>query len=244
MTRDPPLEAYFAEAASWDADRAGMARRSARIAWGVAAAGWLCAVASSVAIAFLTPLKTVEPFVVRVENSTGRVDVVPVYAGHADAGELVTRYFLTHYVQTCERFNFSTAESDYEKCGAFHTPQRNQLWAALWTQTNPESPLNLYKDGTTVQVYVSSVSFFHRANGVADLAQIRYDKGKRPAGSAEEQRTHWIATVQYAYGESSKDVNVRHWNPLGFKIVDFRPEPEVLTAPRAPSAGTAAGSSP
>jgi type IV secretion system protein VirB8 len=122
----------------------------------------------------------------------------------------------------------------------------------LWTQTNPESPLNRYKDGSTVEVTVSSVSFFHRANGVADLAQIRYDKGQRQAGAADEQRTHWIATVQYAYGEPSKDVGVRRWNPLGFKIVEFRPEPEVLTPPAAqasdtpgaPTASTALGHSP
>ena len=42
--------------------------------------------------------------------------------------EAVTRYFLTHYVSVCERFNFSTAESDYEECGAFHSAQRNQAW--------------------------------------------------------------------------------------------------------------------
>ena len=33
--------------------------------------------------AMLMPLKRVDPFVVRVDNSTGIVDVVPVYAGHA-----------------------------------------------------------------------------------------------------------------------------------------------------------------
>ena len=32
------------------------------------------------------PLKRVEPFVVRVDNSTGVVDVVPVYDGRATLG--------------------------------------------------------------------------------------------------------------------------------------------------------------
>ena len=35
--------------------------------------------------------------------------------------ETVTRYLLDHYVTVCERFNFATAESDYEECGAFHS---------------------------------------------------------------------------------------------------------------------------
>ncbi len=69
----------------------------------------------------LMPLKRVDPFVIRVDNTTGLVDVVPVYAGQAQMPEAVTRYFLDHYVTVCERFNFATAESDYEECGAFHT---------------------------------------------------------------------------------------------------------------------------
>ncbi|MGH8240593.1 MAG: VirB8/TrbF family protein, partial [Steroidobacteraceae bacterium] len=90
-------------------------------------------------------------------------------------------------------------------------------------------PFNVYKDGTSLQAQVSAVSFFSRASGVADLAQVRYVKARKAPGSAEEQRTYWLATVQYAYGEPSSDPKVRRWNPLGFKILAFRPEPEVLT---------------
>jgi type IV secretion system protein VirB8 len=79
-----------------------------------------------------------------------------------------------------------------------------------------------------VRSLVSSVSFFKRANGVGDLAQVRYVKVKRSAGSANEETTHWIANLQYAYTDPSSDPKMRGWNPLGFKVVDFRPEPEVL----------------
>jgi type IV secretion system protein VirB8 len=222
------LEAYFREAASWDADRAGQATRRARLALAVAAAGWLCAVASSASIALLTPLKTVTPFLVRVDNTTGLVDVVPVYAGRASMPEVLTRYLLKHYIDVCERFNFATAESDYEECGAFHSARRNGEWSALWATANPSSPLNLYKDGSTIRSHVTSISFFKRANGVTELAQVRYVKGQRSADGAEERLTHWIATIQYAYVEPSKDPALRQLNPLGFRIVDFRPEPETL----------------
>jgi type IV secretion system protein VirB8 len=229
MSKDPALEVYLSEAASWDADRIAMKERSVRVAWRIAFAASLLAATAIVALMMLMPLKRVEPFVVRVDNTTGLVDVVPVYAGDAQMPEAVTRYFLDHYITVCERFNFSTAESDYEECGAFHTPQRNQLWYAAWAKTNPESPLNAYKDGTTVRAQVTSVSFFTRSDGVADVAQVRYVKAKRQAGSAEELRTHWIATVRYAFTKPSAEPATRRWNPLGFKVVDFRPEPEALT---------------
>jgi type IV secretion system protein VirB8 len=228
-----PLAGYFQEAAGWDADRLTAASRSARIAWRVAAAGWVCALGCSGALLMLMPLKRVDPFVVRVDNSTGVVDVVPVYDGTAKPDQAVTRYFLAHYISMCERFNFSTAESDYEECGAFHGAQRNQAWYALWNPANALSPLNVHKDGSTVRVQVESVSFLERANGVSDLAQVRYLKAERAGAGAAERFTHWIATIQYAYGAPSKDPKVRRWNPLGFKVIELTSEPEVLPQPQS-----------
>ena len=158
------LAGYFREAANWDADRLQQTQRTARRAWRVAGAGWSCALAVALALVLLMPLKRVEPFLVRVDSSTGIVDIVPVYTGKAGLEQSVTRYFLAHYVSVCERFNFATAESDYEECGAFHAAQRNQAWYALWNPNNPTSPLNVHKDGSTVTVQVEAVSFFQRAS--------------------------------------------------------------------------------
>ena len=236
MNTDPALDRYLKEAVSWDIDRAAQTRRSERIAWWVASSGWLCAVASAISLVLLTPLKGVEPFVVRVDNTTGIVDVVPVYVGHVPMEQAVTRYFLTHYITVCERFNLVTAESDYQECGAFHTAQRNQAWYALWNTTNPRSPLNLHKDGSSIHAEVESVSFFRRSNGMEDLAQVRYRKSDHPGSGAAERITHWIATIQYAYTSPSKDAAIRRWNPLGFKIVELSCEPEVLgTLPPPPN---------
>jgi len=226
--REAGLEPYLEEAIHWDADRRAQGSRLVKLALGVAGAGWITVLMLAGALMVLMPLKRVEPFVVRVDNSTGVVDVVPVYAGSSAMPEAITRYLLTHYVTVCERFNYATAESDYEECGAFHTAQRNQAWYALWNPSNPTSPLNANKDGTVIRAEVTSVSFFKRSNGVGDLAQVRYVKAKRSVGAPTDAVTHWIATIQYAYTDPSKDSRMRAWNPLGFKIVDFRPEAEVL----------------
>jgi type IV secretion system protein VirB8 len=228
VTRESALANYFAEAVSWDADRTAQQARSLRLVGLVAAAGWLAAIVIALALMLLMPLKRVEPFVIRVDSSTGLVDIVPVFKGAASMPEAVTRFFLDHYVTVCERFNFATAESDYQECGAFHTAALNQAWYQKWAKTSPASPLNVYRDGSTVRAQVSAVSFFTRASGVADLAQVRYIKALRAAGGSDDQVTHWIATVQYVYAEPSKDPKTRLWNPLGFKIIDFRTEPEVL----------------
>lgn len=246
MSREVQLGQYLAEAASWDADRAAQAQRAARRAWAVAAGAGTCATFACAALLALLPLKRVEPFVIRVDNTSGVVDVVPVFDGREEMPQTVTRYLLDHYVTVCERFNFATAESDYEECGAFNTAERNQAWYQAWNRSNPQSPLNRYKDGTTLRAQVSSISFFTRGNGVGDLAQVRYLKTRRNAGGGEEQTSHWIASVQYFYGEPSKDARVRRWNPLGFRIVDFRPEPEVepVAAATTSSVASLSGASP
>ena len=225
------LAGYFREAANWDADRLQQTQRTARRAWRVAGAGWSCALAVALALVLLMPLKRVEPFLVRVDSSTGIVDIVPVYTGKAGLEQSVTRYFLSHYVSVCERFNFATAESDYEECGAFHAAQRNEAWYALWNPNNPASPLNVHKDGSTVSVQVEAVSFFQRASGVTDLAQVRYLKAERQGDGADGHISHWIATVQYVYATPSKDPRIRRWNPLGFKVLELTTEAEAASEP-------------
>ncbi len=246
MSADGELEAYWQEAAAWDFDRVAQLSRSERNAWRAAAVAGLCALLCASALALLVPLKQLVPFIVRVDNTTGIVDVVPVMTRPVDPGEAVTRYLLTHYISVCERFNFATAESDYMECGAFHSAKRNEEWYALWNPANAASPLNRYKDGTTIRASVESVSFFRRASGITDLAQVRYVKRLRHGGSGQEEVTHWIATIQYAYARPSSDIRVRSLNPLGFKILDFSAEPEVIgeptTAPgNAPSSSIAMG---
>ena len=237
---EPSLSSYYAEARSWESERVASGERLARRAWWVAGAGWMAAVACAIALAGLTPLKRVEPFLIRVDNTTGVVDVVPHYSGNAGTQETLTRFLLTHYTQVCERFTLAMAESDYEECGAFNSAARNQRWSAYWATGNPASPLNRYKDGTAVRAQVQAVSFFSRSNGLQDLAQVRFLKAERPGGEGAERLTQWIATVQYTYGEASPDPTRRLLNPLGFRILEFKAEPEVIT----PTASTVASAAP
>jgi type IV secretion system protein VirB8 len=220
-------DAYFAEACEWDRDRSDSLRREARIAWHIAIVAVICAVAASVALLFAMPLKRVDPFLIRVDASSGVVDVVPVFVGQAPLDQSVTRYFLTHYVSICERFNYATAESDYEECGAFHSAQRNQSWYALWNRNNPRSPLNLHRDGSAVEAQVTAVSFLQKVSGIADTAQVRYLKVERAGSGAAERVSHWIATIQYTYVAPPSDPKVRRWNPLGFRVTEMVCEAEV-----------------
>lgn len=245
MTAPTELVPYFTEAASWDADRARRAARAERRAWWVAGTALVCLALTASALGALLPLKRVEPFLIRVDRSTGVVDVIPALEPRNTYDESVTRYFLTHYVLTCERFNLATAESDYAECGSFHDGRRNQEWYARWSPSNPGSPLNAHKDGSSVRAQVRSVSFFRRANGLTDLAQVRYLKAERTPDGVAEHLSYWVATVRYAWTTPSQRLEIRRWNPLGFKVLEFVAEPEADaggSGPGAASPGTDAAS--
>jgi type IV secretion system protein VirB8 len=226
MRTEPELTEYFEAARGWDLDRAQAAERNAKRAWWVAAVAAVLTLLALVAVAGLTPMKTVEPFVIRVDGSSGVVDVVPALKAPVSESQAVTRYLLTQYVTVRERYVPALAEADYEQVGAYHSPAVNQAWAAAWSRNNPDSPLNVHADGSTVRVQVTAVSCLSPASGREDLAQVRFVRASGEPGTEREQ--HYVATVQYAYATPSKDDRLRGANPLGFKVLEYRREPEVL----------------
>jgi type IV secretion system protein VirB8 len=228
MRAEEGLDEYLEAARGWDLDRRATAERHARRAWWVAGGACVLAALAMAAVAGLTPLKTVEPFVIRVDSSTGIVDVVPALEGPLEESQAVTRFLLTQYVTLRERYVPALAEADYEQVGAYQSPALNQAWAAAWNRNNPDSPLNVHADGSAARVQVTAVSFLKPGSGREDLAQVRFVRTTGEGGAAQEQ--HYVATVQYAYAPPSKDDRLRAANPLGFKVIEYRREPEVVAA--------------
>lgn len=237
-------EAYFAEASRWETDRQQLVLRSARRAWIVAGIATLTTVATAGAVAALAPLKQVVPFLVRVDSSTGVVDVVPRYDATEELPQTVTRHLVSEYVIQRERFIGALAEEDYDQIGAFHSAAMNQAWAAAWSRSNPESPLNLNADGTRIRVQVQSVTFLRHQHGSPDVVQVRFLAARQRGGGASEETSHFLATLQTTYAAPSADVRLRALNPLGFKVLEYRREPEVVDAPAAGATAMAAGGAP
>jgi type IV secretion system protein VirB8 len=230
MNRDPLVEQYLAAAQSWELDRALRAERSAR-GWRVVAAVFaVIAILAVIAVAGLTPLKQPIPYVIRVNDTNGLVDVVPMYEGTGNVGQVVSRQLLNSYVISRERYFYGTAEADYELVAAQNSPLLNQELLTYWDKNNPQSPLNLYKDGTTIRVQVKAISFLKLASGKENVAQVRFSKHLRAGGSGDEQTSHWIATMEFTYVKPSTDDKLRSLNPLGFRVIEYRREPEVVGA--------------
>ena len=108
------LKAYFEEAASWERDKLAAAERSKKLAWVVAGVAGALATAGVVAVAALTPLKTVEPYVITVDRNTGEASIAAKLHGDATItyDEAVRKYFLATYVRYREGW-IAAAREEY-----------------------------------------------------------------------------------------------------------------------------------
>lgn len=215
------LKAYFAEARTWDQDRLAAAQRSRRLAWGVAALAGVLACAAVACVAVLTPLKTIEPYVVRVDRTTGGVEVLRGLSapGPVAYEEAVTKSFLATYVRAREAWLPQAAEANFRQVSIMSTPDEQQRWASAFRPNNPASPQVAFGPDADVQVAVRAVSFV--ADGVAN---VRFHRSLRRRGQTEE--SDWIATIAFAYTKAPMGESDRLRNPLGFQVSSYRADPE------------------
>ncbi|HEY3949591.1 virB8 family protein [Phenylobacterium sp.] len=217
------LKAYFADARRWDEERLQSALRSRRLAWTVAAGAGALAIAAVVAVAALTPLKRVEPFVVRVDNATGAVDVMTALTGpeQLTADEAVTKYFLSQYVRARETWLPSAAEANFRQVSIMSTPAEQERWAAFFRPADPASPQVALGPANAAEVEIRAISFVNR-----QVASVRFRKTVRQG----QQTTtgDWIATLTFAYAQAPMAEADRLRNPLGFQVASYRADPEVV----------------
>jgi type IV secretion system protein VirB8 len=222
MVTTDNLKSYFEKARRFDQDRMIQLERSARIAWFIAIAAGALAALSIVALAGLTPLKTVEPFVVRVDNSTGIVDVASALTSTAGTyDEAVTKYFAARYVRAREGYVWSEAEENFRTVSLLSTAPEQTRFTALYRGSNPDSPQNIYSRSASSRVNIASISLIS-----GNVASVRYMR--TITRGDEAHTTHWVATLTFSYVNAPMSSTDRLVNPLGFVVSDYRSDPEAI----------------
>lgn len=217
------LRQYFQEAKSWEVDRAERARLSARIAWIVAGLMSAIALSAVVAVTMMLPLHRVEPYVVRVDQSTGIVDVVNTLRKTSSSqDEAVSKYFIGRYIRAREGYAYGLVDASWREVALLSAaPQREQFKAYLFP-SNPKSPFNTLKKRGTIEIKIKSIQFIQ-----ANVAAVRYWKYVKVDGALTD-RSDWIATLTFGYRKAAVTEQVREINPLGFTVTDYRTDKEVV----------------
>jgi len=220
------LDAYYAEADSWATDRRDRDRSSRKLAWIVALAAVFIAVAEAIALIILMPLKTVEPHVLMVDRTTGFVqEVSPLDPQRLTGDAALTQSFLVQYVTARESFDIAGLQANYRKVGLWSAEAARSGYIAGMQPSNPDAPLNLYPRTSVVETRVKSVSPMDDGG-----AMVRFETQRRDAGGQTEPARAWVAIVRYRYSSEAMSAEDRFVNPLGFQVVHYRRDPEMLPA--------------
>ncbi len=216
--------AQYAQAASWAADIHGSLRASRRVAWIIAGAAVLVALFEAVALAALTPLKTVVPYTILVDRQTGYVQTVQgLKPGPLTEDASVTQSFLVQYVNARETFDAADLRENYRKIMLWSADNARSQYSHEMAKTNPASPLVVNTPTTIVQTTVKSVSLL-----TPSTALVRFDTTRKDGGAATGEVRAYTAVLSFRYTGAPMRMEDRFTNPLGFQVLSYRRDADTV----------------
>ncbi len=219
-------DTYYAAAATWADTAAAAERRSRRTAWIVAGAATLVAVLLALALVALTPLKSVQPYVVTVDKQTGAVQIATTVANdRLTENEAVIQASLANYVRARETFDVTDLAANYRRVQMMSATQARATYVADMASNNPQSPLRTLSPGDTVAITIKSISLL-----APGTALVRFEANRRPAGSTTVGRQAYAAAVSYGFSGRPLRMEDRFDNPLGFEVTRYRRDAEGVGA--------------
>jgi type IV secretion system protein VirB8 len=225
QTEIDPIEAIDRPvAASWAVSVTDDLRRSSRRAWIVAFIAALIAILEALALVFLVPLKTVEPYTLLVDRQTGNVEALaPLDTQVVTPDAALTRSFLVQYVIARESFTSASVQDDYRKVSLWSDRREAERYQRSMAENNPSSPLAYLQPGSSIRVEVKSVSAL--AN---DRSMVRFKTRVVDSNGRSQDPQHWVSIIGYEFVAAEMSESDRYLNPLGFQVTSYRRDPETL----------------
>lgn len=229
---DPELQGYFRQARTWADDRQERGARLQRVAWIIAGVATTIAALEAVALAGLTPLKTVVPMTVLVDRQTGHVTTLdPSQPVRLSPDSALAKSMLAQYVIARESIDRSTIAGDYRKVALWSGETAQSSYYATMKAGSPDSPFAHLPRQTSVEVHIKSVSLLEQGQ-----ALVRYDLVERNDAGNRSQPAPYVSVIRYRFRDRPLAESDRFINPLGFEVQRYRKDPEALavTGPSAP----------
>jgi len=216
---------FIQKAKEFERSQIDAIKSSNKRAWRVAWAQMFISVLAVGAVLGLTPLKTVELFLLRVDNNTGAMDVV---TSVRDIKEIkykaaIDRFWLSQYIHFREGYDWWTVQAGYNASMLMSSPQIQNDIAGLFESAG--APYKVLKDNARVDIRVIGVSW------VGDVAQVRFER-KVKMLTAEQTKApppqRMLATIAYRYVNKPMKDKDRLVNPAGFQVMSYRIDPEAV----------------
>jgi type IV secretion system protein VirB8 len=192
----------------------------------------LLVVLSVFKVSNVSSLYTIRPFVIEVEEHSGITNIVnPLANKELISNDALTQYFIMKYIRAREsycdsdwKFNYLTVVRLLSNAVVFSDFRK-------YVNYDPKSPLLIYGKTTCTSVKLRSIQFFNekidpQGEAMKLTAVIRFTVYDANGGKAIKQ--YKIASLEYKYTQLEMSIEDRDVNPLGFQIVNYKVDPELL----------------
>jgi len=220
MKQDNQIEAdYFGLASAWDEELYGKLKADRRIAWIIAGISVAIAALSVIALMMITPLKTVEPYVIMVDKSTGYSEaqrkLVYDEINPLTGQESVVLAEINEYIISRETFDPTDLNARFLRVQlSTDAAEFTRYTRIVEREVNQLSP--------DIRRFVTIKSIVPNLENKS--ATIRFST--ESTNLTRTTTEHWIATLTYDFLQLPLQMKHRYINPLGFIIQSYRVDRE------------------
>lgn len=214
----------FNTALDYEASFRYLIEQSNKRAWLISFVAIFIASLSLIAVVLLTPLKTIEPYVIRVDNTTGMVDILTLLdEKEITQNEALDKYFISQYIKAREGYYYELLNQDYLLTQLMSSENVANEYRALYEGDNARD--QILKNSNEVSVQILSV-VLGESNGVK-TSTIRANITTKNLSSRGTSQATKVITLSYDYTIGKASEENRLLNPLGFKVLTYRIDNEV-----------------
>ncbi|EGH6786706.1 type IV secretion system protein [Salmonella enterica] len=212
----------------------------------------ILAFASVIAVMGLTPLKTVETTIIRVDRNSGYMDVIRPGWKKEDTKEVADdKHYISMYILARERYNWASQKANFAIVqqlsypDVFNEYKNFQLSSKGYVATlgssrqvdvsidsivplpvSHEKKLGERDDIKTYQVRFSQSLLDAEGKPVSDIGrQLKLDADGKPI--AEPKRVYWTAIISFDYRNAPLTEGAGWVNPKGFGVLAYSKTQEI-----------------
>ena len=212
------------ETLDFESSVAYLVDKSNKRAWLIAFIASIIAFISIIAVMLLTPLKTTEPYVIRVDNVTGMVDILTTLdEKQITKNEALDKYFIGKYVKAREGYYYEMLNNDYVLVQLFSNNEVAQGYRAIYSGENSRDS-QLQNNYIVNADIISIVLGDSNGNKTSTIRALITTKNKN---NNSESKQNIVITLAYDYFLTSVKEAERVENPLGFKVTSYRIDAEI-----------------
>ncbi|MFN7038593.1 MAG: virB8 family protein [Alphaproteobacteria bacterium] len=177
--------------------------------------------AGSFVINSLANKKTIEPFVIEIDDKTGITTVVnPLTRQDLTTDNALNNYFIIKFLRARETYSRFEFDFNNNIVRLLSSPQVYREYRQV-LKDSLLNPLVLYGDNNSTNLKIRSLIFME----VGRLAQVRFTVTENEGTKSVRNK---IANIEFTYNQMEMTEDERQINPLGFQIINYRVTDETL----------------